>query len=226
MMSLASIIQINCEERNLARLTLNHLGREGKIFFKDGDIIHSEVGGIAGEEAIYALLGWEDGTFKLRMGVEPPQRSINKPWSGILLEGMRRIDESTADWNAGWEEEQSPEEDDHLLQKRIIKAISNIRDVDDTLISSLDGMVIAQENNSDLERDLTLSGIIHEQAELIGGFLDGGEFERAVLTGSEHRFYLQYKDEMLINLNLSKRSSAESVFASIETIHKRYQSAD
>jgi DNA-binding response OmpR family regulator/predicted regulator of Ras-like GTPase activity (Roadblock/LC7/MglB family) len=226
MMSLASIIQINCEERNLARLTLNHLGREGRVFFKDGEVIHAEIGGIAGEEAIYALLRWEDGNFKLRMGVEPPQRSINKPWSGILLEGMRRIDESTAEWNVEWEEDESPAEDDHPVQERIIKAISNIRDVDEALISSLDGTVIAQESNSDLERNLVLSGIIHEQAELIGGFLEGGEFDRAVLTGADHRFYVQNKDELLINLILSKRSSAESVYASIETIHKRYQSAD
>ena len=227
MMSLASIIQINCEERNQARLSINFLGREGTIYFKDGEMVHGEVGGIAGEEAVYALLGWEDGNFKLRMGVEAPQRSINKPWSGILLEGMRRIDESAADWSMGLgDKESSEDEDDQQLQKRIIKAISDTRDVEGAVISTPDGTVIAQENVSDLERDLTLSGIIHEQAELIGGFLDGGDFNRAVLTGSDDRYYLQDKDGLLINLNLSKRSSAESVFESIETIHKRYQSPD
>ena len=59
-MSLASIVQINCEERNQAQLTLNHLGQSGSIYFKNGEMIHAETAGIAGEEAVYALLGWEN----------------------------------------------------------------------------------------------------------------------------------------------------------------------
>ncbi|MCJ7717522.1 MAG: response regulator, partial [Anaerolineales bacterium] len=40
MMSLASIIQINCEERNQAQLKMNHQGKSGTIFFKAGEIVH------------------------------------------------------------------------------------------------------------------------------------------------------------------------------------------
>ncbi len=95
-LSLPSIIQINCEERNEARLRLRHQGQEGTLFFADGNVVHAELDSRTGEEAVYELLRWEDGTFELEMGVSAPERTIEVGWSGLLLEGMRRIDESSA----------------------------------------------------------------------------------------------------------------------------------
>lgn len=96
MLSLPSIVQINCEERNEARLRLKHRGQEGNIYFAEGNVVHAELGSQTGEEAVYGLLSWENGTFELEMGVSTPERTIEVGWSGLLLEGMRRIDERAA----------------------------------------------------------------------------------------------------------------------------------
>ncbi len=95
-LSLPSIIQINCEERNEARLHLKRQGEKASLFFADGNVVHAEVGSYVGEEAVYELLKWENGNFKLEKGVAPPERTINVGWTGLLLEGMKRIDEQTA----------------------------------------------------------------------------------------------------------------------------------
>lgn len=229
MMSMASIIQINCEERNQAKLTLNNQGQAGTIYFKDGEMIHAESAGLTGEDAVYSLLGWENGSFQLKMGVEPQQRTINKPWSGVLLEGMRRIDESTAGWSTDWdadgEKSSAVEEDSKQLEERIVKALSNIREVEGALICDLDGTVIAQDKSTNPAAETALGELIHEQAMLIGGFLDSGDFKRAVLTGAQNRFYVQQRDDQLIYMTLTKRSSADTVFESVQTIHKRYPSS-
>jgi CheY-like chemotaxis protein/predicted regulator of Ras-like GTPase activity (Roadblock/LC7/MglB family) len=225
MMSLASIIQINCEERNQAQLILNFQGREGVIFFKDGEMIHAEAGGLTGEEAVYALLGWEDGSFQLKMGMEPSLRTIEKPWSGVLLEGMRRIDEATAGWSPDWDEEDEiaePQEEDDL-PRRIIKAIGSIREVRGALICKADGTILAQEMPGNVEESRNWGLFIQDKGEMIAGFLDAGDLDRIVLSGSEGRLYLQWKGEHLILLSLSGRASAETVYESVETIYKRYQ---
>lgn len=95
-LSLPSIIQINCEERNEARLHLRRQGEDASLFFADGNVVHAELGPYVGEEAVYKLLRWETGNFKLEKGVSPPERTINVGWTGLLLEGMRRIDEQAA----------------------------------------------------------------------------------------------------------------------------------
>ena len=227
MMSLASIIQINCEERNRAQLTLNHQGNEGTIFFQDGEMIHAESGNLSGEDAIYSLLTWENGSFQVKMGLEPESRTIDKPWSGLLLEGMRRIDESTAGWTSEWEEENIPP---HVNQgsdvpEKISKAICSHRDVQSSLIISPDGTIITQEQSEDPDGESNLAVFIQEKADLIGSLLEAGVFERAVLTGSNKRMYLQSLDDSCLVLSLSVRSSAESVFESINMIQKRYQAA-
>lgn len=225
MMSLSSIIQINCEERNQAQLILNHLGNSGTIFFNNGEMVHAKTGDLIGDEAIYTLLSWEEGTFKLKMDSVPELVTIDKNWSGLLMEGMRRIDESTTDWSPDWEISSAPIEVErgNELQEKIVKAIVTNRDVDSAVICSENGILIAQENSSDPESDIALGELLVERAENIGGYLDAGDLERIVLTGPDNRFYYQRKEEYLLFLGLTKRSSAENVFKSVQTIFKRYQ---
>ncbi len=111
-LSLPNIIQINCTERNQAHLRLRHRQEEASVFFADGNVVHAVLGDQAGEEAIYELLGWEDGEFELEMDVPPPARTITTNWSGLLLEGMRRIDESAAGWDVLSELEALGEEEE------------------------------------------------------------------------------------------------------------------
>lgn len=226
-MSLASIIQINCEERNQAHLTLNHLGKLGAIFFNNGEIVHAETGDLVGDEAIYSLLGWEEGIFKVKMGVEPGLITIDKNWSGLLLEGMRRLDESSVDWSPDWEDISTPVEEDkgNNISEKIVKAIITNRDVASAVICTNTGTLIAQENSTDLESDIALGDLLIENAEKIGAYLDGGSLERIVLTGSENRFYFQQQEDHILLLSLTRRSSAETVYKSVQTIYQRYQTA-
>jgi len=227
MMSLASIIQINCEERNKAQLSLNHQGNIGTIFFNDGEMVHAEAGNLDGNEALYSLLSWDEGTFELKMGVDPGSITINTNWSGLLLEGMRRIDESTAAWSSDWDEETFPveEEQGNQLQERIVKAIISNRDVTSAVMCSAAGTLLAQESNNDPEGAIEMGVQLMDEAENIGGYFDGGDVERIILTGSKNRFYLQQREDDLLLLSLDKKSSAETVYNSVQTIYKRYQSA-
>ena len=227
MMSLASIVQINCEERNQAQLVLNSHGQSGTIFFRDGEMIHAEAGEKTGEEAVYELLGWEDGSFQLKKGAEPNLRTIETPWSGVILEGMRRIDESTAGWSTEWDGEdafQEEDQEDHV-QEKIAKAILSNSEVTSVLICTTDGRNLAVEKSSDPEEEIQRGVLLYEQAKIIGGLLDGGDLSRVVSTGAGKRCYLQKEDGNLILLSLTSRSSAETVFESLTTIQKRYRPA-
>lgn len=47
-----------------------------------------------GEEAFYKILGWEEGQFSVRRNAMAPQDTINMEWEFLLMEGLRRLDES------------------------------------------------------------------------------------------------------------------------------------
>ncbi len=92
-LSLPTIVQVNSVERTQARLQIKRRGKVGYVFFAGGEVMHAEVDSLVGPEALYELLTWEDGSFVLEMDVLPPTRTIAEGWSGLLMEGLRRIDE-------------------------------------------------------------------------------------------------------------------------------------
>jgi predicted regulator of Ras-like GTPase activity (Roadblock/LC7/MglB family) len=93
-MAIADLIQHNCQDRKTAQLQIRHEGHAAILFFKNGNVVHAALDGQAGEEVIYQILNWEDGSFNLVTGVEPPAITITVGWSALLLEGARRFDEN------------------------------------------------------------------------------------------------------------------------------------
>ncbi|HXG65919.1 MAG TPA: DUF4388 domain-containing protein [Blastocatellia bacterium] len=91
--SLIGVMQIICLERRKAGLFVRRRGEEGAIFFDNGEIVHATAGHTVGEEAVYQLLSWTDGSFRMNDQVMIPSRSIGKNWNHLLMEGMRRMDE-------------------------------------------------------------------------------------------------------------------------------------
>jgi predicted regulator of Ras-like GTPase activity (Roadblock/LC7/MglB family) len=92
-MDVAALIQLNCQDRKTAQLTLHQADQTATIYFKDGEVIAASLGSTQGEEAVYQLLNWQEGNFALEPDIEPPAITINRSWSGLLLEGAKRLDE-------------------------------------------------------------------------------------------------------------------------------------
>lgn len=93
-MSLPGLIQMICtEERKAALLIRHNRVDEGALFFEGGEIVHARTGSLAGEEAVYHLLQWTEGTFQLGNLTRVPRRTIQSSWRYLMLEGMRKMDE-------------------------------------------------------------------------------------------------------------------------------------
>ena len=68
-------------------------GLKGKIYLKNGNIIHAELGTIKGEEAVYTLAVWSEGEFYFEPDTESPEETIKKNNTSLLMEAARRMDE-------------------------------------------------------------------------------------------------------------------------------------
>lgn len=93
-MAVADLIQHTCQDRKTARVTFSNGAHEAMLFFKDGEIIHASLGKTEGEEVVYLLLNWKEGTFTLENGKKAPKTTITRRWTGLLLLGAQRLDES------------------------------------------------------------------------------------------------------------------------------------
>jgi len=76
-------------------------GGEGKIWFENGRIRHSELGGLAGEAAFYEMLRWQEGPFVIAHGQATKLRTIEMDEMQLMMEGLRRLDEEKKEEPAG-----------------------------------------------------------------------------------------------------------------------------
>jgi len=66
---------------------------EAIIYFREGKVVDAEHGRLVGEEAVYRCLIWTGGTFDVDFMPIDHQEVILTSTQGLLMEGMRRVDE-------------------------------------------------------------------------------------------------------------------------------------
>lgn len=99
-MAVADLIQLTCQDRKTARAMLKKGSERGELYFKNGNVVHAELGGLSGERAVYQLMNWDQGSFDLTGEVDPPTISITRSWTSLLLEAARLADEVTEEEKA------------------------------------------------------------------------------------------------------------------------------
>lgn len=65
------------------------------IYMQKGRLTHAKLGDIEGERAVHEVIAWEDeGEFTVRQETRFPDATIDYPTESVLMEGLRRLDES------------------------------------------------------------------------------------------------------------------------------------
>jgi len=127
---LSDLIQMNCLGRLTNAINVENNDQKGIIYFEEGNIVHSEVDDLKGEDAFYEILSWQGGNFSLKKGIKAPEESIIKGWQSLLLEGLRRADE-----------QQNPATNEELKikakQKQIKVILENISKVKGVMFLSI-----------------------------------------------------------------------------------------
>ena len=90
---LPDVIQLVSVSGKSGVFVLNRKGEEGVIYLESGHIVHAILGTVHGEEAFYSLATWSEGSFHFLPGEEPPDRTITKNNTNLLMEAARRLDE-------------------------------------------------------------------------------------------------------------------------------------
>ncbi len=93
MISLPELTQTIASNQRTGVLNLYQGESTAGVWFADGQIVDATLGDLVGDEAFFAALTWEDGDFRFRPDEESPERRINADPMGLLMEGLRRLDE-------------------------------------------------------------------------------------------------------------------------------------
>jgi len=142
-MTVADIIQHTCQDRRVALLSVQEAnGGLARLYFKDGAVIHATLGPLVGEEAVYRALSWTDGSFTLEVGVSSPEITIEKNWSSLIMEGVKRLDEYGQEGLLEKEEiDKIEDEKSKKVQETLQLLLSNSKEYDGAAIVGSDGYI-------------------------------------------------------------------------------------
>lgn len=83
--------------RKNCALTLTNNGDRCDLFFSEGQINHAAYGDLAGDDAVYKVLLWTGGSFKIDFNGASNQQTTTRSTQGLLMEGLRLLDEANRD---------------------------------------------------------------------------------------------------------------------------------
>jgi hypothetical protein len=95
-MALPDIVQVLWHGRKTGSLRIQTTAGSGEIHFVEGQIYNALFGKARGADAFYVMVALTAGEFALDPTFVAPQRVIEDSPEGLLLEGMRRLDESAS----------------------------------------------------------------------------------------------------------------------------------
>ena len=93
MISLPELTQTISSNQRTGVLNLYRGEESAEVHFKDGQIVNATCAGTEGPEAFYGVLAWSDGDFRFSPGEVTGERKIMGDPMGLLMEGLRRLDE-------------------------------------------------------------------------------------------------------------------------------------
>jgi hypothetical protein len=86
--------------RKSCQLKLNNEGEKCEVFFVEGQVKHATYGSLSGDEAVFKVLRWTGGNFELNFEGKTDQETTKLNTQGLLMEGLRLLDESQRDAGA------------------------------------------------------------------------------------------------------------------------------
>lgn len=92
-LSLAELIEFFCNQRKTGRLTVAYPQAPAYFYLHSGTVVHASIGSLRGIEAVFYALTQSNASFNFSTAYEAPAQTINQPWTSVVLEGLRRMDE-------------------------------------------------------------------------------------------------------------------------------------
>jgi CheY-like chemotaxis protein len=103
-MNVIDLVQSLEMGRKSCLLTMTNRNEKCEIYFNQGQAKHAAYGPITGDEAVFKVLRWTDGNFQIDFNGKTSQETTTLNTQGLLMEGLRLLDEAQRDASAEGED--------------------------------------------------------------------------------------------------------------------------
>jgi len=219
-MTLADLLQIKNISRFSGCLSVEHRGKRGLIYFRDGEPIHAEQDRLTGTAAFFQIAAWPGGEFKAVPKVATTCHTISNSLTFLLLESLRLKDEQSQ----GQTGNQPPHHDTQpaasghtggtTMSSDINGKLQSIPDVTYAVVLTRDGTPV--DDSSYEGATYAANGIYLSMfASRLGSQLGVGEFVSAAVQGCDNHLLLFRSKQHYLSISVNGSSQLGAVEAAV-----------
>ena len=171
------------------------------------------------------MLGWTEGSFSVEPGQVAPEHTIQRSYAGLLLEGMRRIDEGTpepeppqaAGSPTGGKAGRGSAKEEGSMSERIqnLKAIEGVAGV---VIAARDGVVLEHSLDGDPDKEGAVAVFVGYAAAQVGQSLALGNFEWGTVALGKETMLVVEQPDFYVGLLLEEKASPALIASKLEGV--------
>ena len=127
-LSLAELIEFFCNQRKTGRLKVIYSIGPGYFYLQSGSVVHARIGALRGIDAVYYALTLPNASFTFSPAFEAPEHTINQPWTSVVLEGLRRMDEGIKPSDPFPVEHQAQAEEPKAVTQNVVAVVDAVEE--------------------------------------------------------------------------------------------------
>jgi len=211
-LGLADLIQLNGANRLTGCFRVHYGEQIGLIYFRDGQIVHAELGGKLGQDAFVDILDWPGGRFDVEPNLLPGTRTIQKTIEHLLLDSHRVLDERRAGRNG---EAISPEPAPPAAPKA--SAVDVARAVPEVTGAVVLNRECRRVGKGGFEEDALAGevGYLALAAVELGELLQAGDFRAGAVRGERRHLLLYATRTHYLGVSTAPESDPDAVDAAL-----------
>jgi len=124
-LSLSELIEFFCNQRKSGRLKVLYPSGAGYFYLQAGSVVDARIGVLRGIDAVYYALTLPNAEFEFSVDAAAAERTINQPWTQVVLEGLRRLDENIAP-GVAFPPDYVPEPDELQLSESAVQTSAEV----------------------------------------------------------------------------------------------------
>jgi len=126
-LSLSELIEFFCNQRKTGLLKVLYPQGPGQFYLQQGSVVDARLGTLRGIDAVYFALTLPNAKFEFSGSIEPTERTINQPWTQVVLEGLRRLDEGIVPASAFSVDDETEATTDDQIEERSFTELESLR---------------------------------------------------------------------------------------------------
>jgi hypothetical protein len=119
-LSLSELIEFFCNQRKSGCLKVLYPKGAGYFYLQSGSVVDARIGVLHGIDAVYYALTLPNAEFEFSADAEAKNRTINQPWTQVVLEGLRRLDENISP-GVAFPPDYVPDPDELAISKAVVE---------------------------------------------------------------------------------------------------------